>query len=234
MVNRRHGMTKSNAVAPAKKTPKPKARKPGRPSGVNGAEQREKLLDTALMLFARQGIVDTPLAAIAREAGVTPAMLHYYFRTRDQLLDVLIEERLQAPRVAIGEVFDRDSDDPVAVFAEVARRIIDIATEYPWFPALWMREIISDSGLLKQRMQKRFGNAHQHTALQCITRWQSEGRINPALEPSLVFVSIFGLTILPLTVAKSWRNDPLRSSLMPADIARHAAALLSSGVGPHR
>jgi hypothetical protein len=31
-----------------------------------------------------------------------------------------------------------------------------------------------------------------------------------------------------------WRNDPVRRSLTPDDIARHAVALLVHGLAPHR
>jgi AcrR family transcriptional regulator len=210
-------------------------RRPGRPSGAtNGLDQRNRLLDTALVLFARQGIADTPLSAIAREAGVTPAMLHYYFKTRDQLLDVLIDERIQPRRIAIGKVFDVNAGDPVTVIAQLAERLMGIATEHPWFPALWMREIFSDNGTLRQRIIKRYGQLHQQSAIDCITHWQAEGKLNPDLEPSLLFISIFGLTIVPLIASKSWRNDPLRKKLGPADIARHAVALLSQGIAPRK
>ena len=63
-------------------------RRPGRPSGVKkGVDKRELLLDAALKLFAQSGIAETPLSMIAKEAGVTTAMLHYYFNTREQLLE---------------------------------------------------------------------------------------------------------------------------------------------------
>ncbi|KAA1337047.1 TetR/AcrR family transcriptional regulator, partial [Escherichia coli] len=69
-------------------------RRPGRPrGGKRVTASREQLLDIALNLFSRQGIANTSLNAIAREAGVTPAMLHYYFNSREQLLDAMIEER---------------------------------------------------------------------------------------------------------------------------------------------
>ena len=69
-----------------------KPRKPGRPRGSKpDAAKREQLIDIALRLFSQQGIARTSLNAIAREAGVTPAMLHYYFNSREQLLDVMIE-----------------------------------------------------------------------------------------------------------------------------------------------
>lgn len=197
-------------------------------------EQRQRLLDTAMMLFARQGIVETPLSAIAREAGVTPAMLHYYFKTRDQLLDVLIDERIQPRRIEIGKSFDLHAGDPVMVISQLAENMMKTATDYPWFPALWMREILSDNGLLRQRIQQRYGTLHMQTALDCITHWQAEGKINPDIEPALLFISIFSLIITPLIATKSWQNDPLRPKLGSADIARHAIALLSHGVGPKR
>jgi AcrR family transcriptional regulator len=209
------------------------ARRPGRPSGAARApEQRARLLDVALALFARQGIVDTTLGAIAREAGYTPAMVHYYFKTRDQLIDVLIDERFAPLRSAVGGSFRENVDDPVAAITEFARRLVAMAGEYSWFPSLWVREVISEGGLLKKRMNERFGDTHQKATLARIAKWQKEGRLNPDLEPSLLFVSILGLTILPLAASNAWRNDPARSRLTADDIARHAIALLTHGVGP--
>ncbi|MBD8871612.1 TetR/AcrR family transcriptional regulator [Rhodanobacter sp. DHB23] len=208
-------------------------RRPGRPSGaVSGQERRTHLLDTALKLFARHGIVETPLAAIARAAGVTPAMLHYYFQTRDQLLDVLIEERIQPRRIAIGKAFDIKAGDPVTVITRLAEEFMENATAHPWFPPLWMREVFSDNGVLRQRIQQRYGSLHQQAVVDCIAHWQAEGRLNPDIEPALVIMTIQGLTIMPLIASKAWQGDPVRARLQPADIARHAVAILAHGISP--
>lgn len=210
-------------------------RRPGRPPGApSGPEQRNRLLDTALVLFARHGIVDTPLSAIAHEAGVTPAMLHYYFKTRDQLLDVLIDERIQPRREMIGDMFKMDAGDPVTVITRLAEKLMQAATEHPWFPSLWMREVFSDNGVLRQRIVKRHGKLHHQAAIDCIAHWQAEGRLNPDIEPALIFISIMGLTIMPLIAMSSWHADPSRPKLGPADVARHAIAILKQGVGPKR
>jgi TetR/AcrR family transcriptional regulator len=234
-------MAAPNADKPALRAPKTRSRRqieprrPGRPSGaVSGPEQRNRLLDTAIMLFAKHGIVDTPLSAIAREAGVTPAMLHYYFKTRDQLLDVLIDERIQPRRAIIGEMFSMDEGDPVTVITRLAEKMMQTATEHPWFPSLWMREVFSDNGVLRQRILKRHGKLHHQGAIDCIKHWQAEGRLNPDIEPNLVFISILGLTIMPLIAVSSWETDPSRPKLNASDIARHAVALLSHGIGPKR
>ncbi|MEM5369801.1 TetR/AcrR family transcriptional regulator [Paraburkholderia azotifigens] len=207
------------------------ARRPGRPSGSGrGPEQRARLLDAALALFARQGIVDTTLGQVAREAGFTPAMMHYYFKTRDQLLDVLIDERFLPLRARLGGSFQANPDDPVAAIALLAERFVEVAADYPWFPSLWIREVISEGGLLKQRMHERFGDTNQKSGIACIEKWQKDGKINAELEPSLVFLSVIGLTILPLATSSMWRNDPARRKLTADDIARHAVALLTHGV----
>jgi AcrR family transcriptional regulator len=230
MVARNAGKPTPRKSPAAAKTP---ARRPGRPSGsTNGPEQRNRLLNTALQLFARQGIAETPLAAIAQEAGVTPAMLHYYFKTRDQLLDVLIEERIQPRRVALAQSFDPNVGDPITVITQLVERLMETATEHPWFAPLWMREILSDNGLLRQRIQQRYGSLQQQAIMDCIMRWQAEGRLNRDVEPSLLLITIFGLTIVPLIATKTWQNDPLRPKLDSADIARHAIAVVSSGVSP--
>lgn len=227
--------TSADSNAPVAAPAATAVRRPGRPSGsAGGAEQRTRLIEAALALFARQGIQDTSLAAIAREAGVTPAMVHYYFKTRDHLIDVLIDERFVPLRASMGGIFEAHPDDPMTALTLVAERFVEVGERYPWFAPLWVREVISEGGLLHQRMHERFGQSHQLAAQAAIARWQREGRLNAALEPSLLFQSLLGLTLLPLATSRVWRNDPARRELGAREIARHAVALITQGVGPAR
>lgn len=208
-------------------------RRPGRPSGgVGGAEQRARLIEASLALFSRQGMLDTSLAAIAREAGVTPAMVHYYFKTRDQLIDVIIDERFVPLRQAFGGIFEVHPDNPVAALTALAQRFVEIAQTYSWFAPLWVREVISEGGLLRQRMHERYGDDNQKKAHAAIERWQREGKLNAALEPSLLFHSLMGLTLLPFATAPIWRNGPSQRDIGADAIARHAVALITKGLGP--
>jgi len=208
------------------------ARRPGRPAGgASGVEQRDRLLDTALTLFARQGILNTTLGDIAREAGMTPAMVHYYFRTREQLIDIVIDERFLPLRAAISGVFEANATDPVAAITELAQRFVDVASSHPWFASLWVRDVISEAGILKQRMHERFGDSHQKAMRRCISKWQEAGQLNADLEPSLVIPTLLGLTLLPLAFAKIWRDDPVRRRIGAEEIARHAVAVLTNGIG---
>ncbi|NLB60124.1 MAG: helix-turn-helix transcriptional regulator [Lentisphaerae bacterium] len=64
------------------------------------ADVRARLLDTAVQLFAAQGVAGTTVADIARPVGVTAAMVHYYFKTKDQLLDAVVDEQLNGKYIA--------------------------------------------------------------------------------------------------------------------------------------
>ncbi|MEV3861687.1 TetR family transcriptional regulator [Streptomyces sp. NPDC050095] len=46
----------------------------------------QEILETALRLFTEQGYDETPMAQIAREAGVSQRTLFRYFRTKEDLL----------------------------------------------------------------------------------------------------------------------------------------------------
>jgi AcrR family transcriptional regulator len=58
-------------------------RRPGRPAGSSGT--REKILASARELFARNGIANTSIRAVAAAAGVDSALVHHYFGTKERL-----------------------------------------------------------------------------------------------------------------------------------------------------
>lgn len=58
-------------------------RRRGRPSG--NSDTRERILASARELFARNGIRNTSVRAVAASAGVDSALVHHYFGTKEQL-----------------------------------------------------------------------------------------------------------------------------------------------------
>lgn len=208
-------------------------RKPGRPAGVpKHGDPRERLLDIALDLFARHGVAETTLSAIARKAGMTPAMAHYYFKTREQLFDVLLDERIDPVRTQIEGVLRADTADPVAALTELARRLIDLNARHRWFGAMWIREVISDDDVFKQHMRRRMGNQGRVSLAATIGQWQLRGLIHPDLEPGLLVLSILGLVTLSMAAARRRPDDPVSGRIGTDAVARHIAALLRSGVAP--
>lgn len=218
-------------------TRKPAPRGPGRPRGPSQDGLRERLLDIAVALFARDGVGPTTLAAIAREAGVTAPMVHYHFKTRDQLLDAVVEARIRplidevtGPALAvIGS--DAHLPDLAHTVAGVAQRMVAVAAATPWFPPLWIREIASEGGQLRERVFQRIALERATLLVNRIARAQAAGAINPALQPPLVMVSLIGLAMLPLATRALWGRLPLADQVSDEAIGQHVAALLLHGIG---
>jgi TetR/AcrR family transcriptional regulator len=204
-------------------------RRPGRPRGGKRATaSREQLLDIALNLFSRQGIANTSLNTIAKAAGVTPAMLHYYFNSREQLLDAMIEERFLPLRSRIVNLFAANPGSPVNALSEMVNVLAELAEEYHWFAPLWMQEVIGEMPVLRTHLQARFGDEKYQAMLATVKGWQQNGKLNPALAPELLFSTLLSLVLVPFS---RMRNDERLNTLTPDIIVRHVLAVIGNGIG---
>lgn len=64
---------------------------------------RQGVLDTARRLFAEKGFAATSLQQIADTLGVTKANVYYYFRTKNAILEALLDEQVAALDAVLDE-----------------------------------------------------------------------------------------------------------------------------------
>jgi AcrR family transcriptional regulator len=74
---------------------------------------RERLVDGAAEILAREGIAAATTKEIARAAGVSEPTLYAYFASKEQLLEEVLHERLLLPAL-VAELPDRPHERPVA------------------------------------------------------------------------------------------------------------------------
>lgn len=192
---------------------------------------RERLLAAAVELFSEQGVAGTPVAGIAARAGVTSAMVHYYFKTKDQLLDAVVEEKLIGQFIAfVAGGLDGSGDDPFSLTEGLVLRIVEASDRMPWLPPLWVREVASEGGALREKLIRRVNLEKQERFKACIAAGQKQGIVNPGINPQLLFISVIGLTMLPLSLAKNWDRIPIIGKVSKQDLARHVIALLRHGL----
>ncbi len=111
---------------------------------VNEAQKElsteEKILAAAKKVFLRDGLHGSRMEAIAKEAGVTKALLHYYFRSKEKLFEVIFEEVKGGMLPRIAGVFNSD----LSVFEKIERFVesyIDLVIENPYLPLFLVNEI---------------------------------------------------------------------------------------------
>jgi AcrR family transcriptional regulator len=215
---------------PAKRKSGKRPRKAGRPPGDEG-DLRARLLDAATGLYARIGIDATSLRAIAAEADVTPAMLHYYFGDKTRLTQALIEERLVPLLAPLRERLDKAGGDPAALVEAFVRGTGELVTQHPWLPALWVREVLCEGGALREALFHQALPGLPRLLADRFAAAQAEGRLDPDLDPRLLVVSLVGLTMFPAAGAPIWRHVLAARDLDADAMLGHTLALLRRGLG---
>ena len=211
-------------LAPARKPP----RRPGRPQAAGGVDLRSRLLDSAIELYAERGIAATPLRAIAQRAGVTPALLHYYFASRGSLVETILAERV-VPFVAVSVApLLAPLPSPRATLRKFLETHMRNLAANPWMPRLMMREVLSEGGSLRENMQAQFAAVISPKTLMLIDAAQRRGEIRSDLDPLLTGISLISLAVFPFAAAPVWREvalstfNGLPESVMKAIRARQA------------
>ncbi len=203
----------------------------GRPPASRGENTRQSILDSALTLFAEQGVSETSIAQIAHASGVTSAMVHYYFHNREGLLDALVIERL-VPRVRYvwSGVTEDALDSPRQLVTGIVTRVLEVVDAMPQFPQLWNREIFHVNGCLREHFLQHLPVGKLARLRDRLLEAQQKGLIYPDISPDLVIVSAIGLIMVPLAAQIYFPVADGLPVLERERIGRHALALLLHGI----
>jgi TetR/AcrR family transcriptional regulator len=206
-------------------------RPPGRPVTSPGHGARGLLLAAATDLFAKQGVAATTFADIAQRAGLTPAMMHYYFKNREELLDSVVAERL-APLiesvwrpVSVGQI-------PAEIIPGIVKRMLAGIEQMPWVPSTWMREVLNEGGLLRSRVLRLLPFEKVRILSQSVMEEQAAGKVNPDLDAGLIVFSLIGLVMMHMATVQFWAEVFKRKVPSHEDLRRHITGLLLSGLQP--
>ncbi|MGD0525670.1 MAG: TetR/AcrR family transcriptional regulator [Polyangiaceae bacterium] len=63
--------------------------------GARTGDKRERILDAAVRVFAKKGFYATRVSEVAKAAGVADGTIYLYFKSKDQLLVSLFEDRVE-------------------------------------------------------------------------------------------------------------------------------------------
>lgn len=207
------------------------ARGPGRPTSTSGLYAREKLIEAATELFAKQGVAATTFAMIAERAQLTPAMVHYYFRDRDKLLDAVVEEQLAPLIVGVWRPVTA-GEAPAEIAQGVVERMLAGIERMPWVPSTWMREVLNEGGLLRGRVLRHLPFEKIGILSQSVAKAQAAGTANAEIDPGLIVFSVIGLVMMHMATMNLSAEIFGRRIPDRAALSRHITGLLIHGLQP--
>lgn len=116
---------------------------------------KNKILECAEGLFVEKGFNLTSTTAIAKAAGCTQALVHYYFRTKENLFQTIFSKKLNLfiDTIAMTE----DESLPFTEMLELRiTRLFDLLVENPKLPVMVFNEFIVNQ---KDPLQQLFFNS---------------------------------------------------------------------------
>ncbi|WP_336811303.1 TetR/AcrR family transcriptional regulator [Bosea sp. MMO-172] len=91
-----------------------KPKRQGRPPTIENA--RDRILDDAARLFARDGYDGTSLGELAASVGVTKAAIYHYFPNKKEIYEAIIVRTLEGLRRHVSQATARTSGPEEALF----------------------------------------------------------------------------------------------------------------------
>ncbi|MDE6007506.1 MAG: TetR/AcrR family transcriptional regulator [Muribaculaceae bacterium] len=102
------------------------------------------ILKAAEKEFLSKGFAGSRTTSIAEAAGVTHAMLHYYFRSKANLFERVLQDKLNLLREALYSSFDYSSASLEEMIRNVIESHLDFIASNPELPRFLIVEIFSD------------------------------------------------------------------------------------------
>ena len=104
----------------------------------------QKIIEAAEQEFLVKGFDGARTTSIAAKAGVTHAMFHYYFRTKEKIFEKIISQKLE---LLTRLIMDSISLEHLSLEEKLKRIIeshIDFVSENPQLPGFLVREIFNN------------------------------------------------------------------------------------------
>jgi len=183
-------MNRNSASTPTRK-PKTTTKKPrrgrGRPRSSQAVAGREAIVAAARQLLDKVAPHQATISSIARQAGVDPALVRYYFKSRDTLLLAVIEDILNS----WGAEHPAPASGPAARLAAQVGSMLDFARRVRPMQRLMIDEC-AESRSADVRRRVREINAAFVDSLALLLHPEKASARN-STDPLFLFVSIVGL-----------------------------------------
>ncbi|NQV01203.1 MAG: TetR/AcrR family transcriptional regulator, partial [Bacteroidia bacterium] len=157
----------------------------------------EKILEAAKKVFHRKGYEGARMQEIANEAGINKALLHYYFRSKENLFEAVFQDAFSKIMGRAKEILfsDKSMIEKIQAFLT---NYLDVITENSYIPWFILNGFYERPEQLKAIFEKAEINPPQlmeHLKSQIKTEYQSD------IDPFHIWLNVLSLSIFPV-VAK--------------------------------
>lgn len=163
--------------------------------------KEQAILAAAKEEFLDKGYDGARTTSIARNAGVTHAMLHYYFKTKEQLFERIFHETMGMLVEGILEVFAKTEKPFKERIAEALGVHFELIRQNPRLPLFMIREVASrpDRFAIIKNVMSTFAGNLLITIQKDINQAVANGEISH-IDATTLFLDMISLNVFPFIV----------------------------------
>jgi AcrR family transcriptional regulator len=152
-----------------------------------------KILDAATTVFIQKGLAGTSMQDIADKARLSRTSLHYYYRNKDKLFDIVFEQVVSAIAVQLVGIINADIplDEKLKKIVAV---YMDFMLENPGFASFMIHDINANPERMTNLILSR-GFDVEKLKIQIISEMKNDHR--DEFDIAQFWASMIGMCILP-------------------------------------
>jgi TetR/AcrR family transcriptional regulator len=150
---------------------------------------QDLILDAAERLFARQGFTATTIKEIGKEAAVNPALLYYYYDSKETLYRAMLQRILSQLLARGSDAIERATThaDRIRAFVRAQAKLLG---EHPHFPQLLVRELVDHQAAHAEEAITTTAAGAFKRLCDVIVAGQKDNVFRPSLDPRFTAISI--------------------------------------------
>ncbi len=193
----------------------------------------EKIIQAAEVVFIEKGMAGARMQQIADVAGINKALLHYYYRSKEKLFNVIFKIAFKAFIPNLLEVFKGDKDFFTKLRYFVSK-YIDVLERNPHLPGFVLHEISHRPDNLMKMVKEM--NFDVDFIQDQIAEEIAQGKIKE-IDPAQLLINVISLCIFPI-VAKPmisgviYKGDEKAYKKMLKDRKTHVADFIINSIKP--
>ncbi len=156
----------------------------------------EKIKEAARKVFQQKGYAGARTRDIAEEAGINLALLNYYYRSKEKLFELVLDESILEISKSLRILLNDDSPLFGGKIDMIVDKYIDVVSTNPSLPLFVLGEIQANP----QKFQKKLGIpeafiSNSHLYKQIHEQLKSVGM--QEINPMHIIINIISMTIFP-------------------------------------
>lgn len=145
--------------------------------------RKQEIIETAFSLFVEKGVEKTSVTQIAKSVGVAKGLLYYYFKSKDEILEAVVEDLCKDQIQILNESLNHQEYDVLDKVLILLNTFSDI---HPYH-GLQQSHLMQDDAYLIALFHKRYLSFSEKILDDLIEEGQSQGYFQ-ILHPKLMFV----------------------------------------------